>query len=366
MKIVQIGKYYPPVIGGIEKNVQQAAHAALRVASSHVICMRKGRGPRTNYLDDSVQVTELASYGALWRQEIVESPLERLRSIGPDVIHFHSPNPLLAFPVYKYIREHRSILVVSHHADLNRPFPVRMVANHAFLKMLLESRRIITYTKNFRDQARELFGLRGKVYVIPHGLKPPEKYECARVSPRASLCVGFLGRLEKWKGIQVLIDAVSRSDAARSIIVAGDGAYRARLQRYRAQHRSNCDVEFRGAVSGSDKEQFFEDIDVLALPSLNSGESYGQCLVEAQLRGIPVLASDLPTGVREICDYGKAGILVEPGNRQAWRDALKKISRPEIYKDLAVAGLAHALENYSEDTSVEKLGNFYGELFAER
>lgn len=48
-------------------------------------------------------------------------------------------------------------------------------------------------------------------------------------------------------------------------------------------------------------------------------------LIEALLLGKTIISSDCPTGPREILDYGRAGILVEPGNAQAMADAIENV-----------------------------------------
>lgn len=375
--IVQIGKYYLPEIGGIENNVRQVAHMAAQCAPSVVICMRRGRGAEELFDDGPVEVVRLRSRGAIWRQEVVASPVPHLRRLRPAIVHFHSPNPLMAFPVLNYMRRAPQVrLVISHHADLHRPEPVRSLANTAFRALLRRAERIISYTRHFAEHSAEIAAFQSKWEVIPHGVALPPCRAPAVAAPVAAsllapdsgnadarLRVGFLGRIEAWKGVQVILDALAGAPDW-DLVVAGDGGFLPALVRRAEGQGLAGRVTFPGRVTGDRKEAFFGAIDCLVLPSLNSGESYGQTLVEAQLRGIPVIASDLPTGVREICDFGRAGRLFPVGDAAALRTILEEFRNPASRQALAEAGRRHALANFAAPKVERRLVDFYARLLS--
>ena len=370
LSIVQIGKYYFPTVGGIENNVRQLAHACAGRFTSAVISMQRGAGPREEFHDDGVRVFRLRSYGNIWRQEIVESPEALLRQLRPDAIHFHTPNPLLASLTMRYVRRNPEVrVIVSHHADLQRPWPVRSVADRINRQLLEHADVIIAYTRTFAENSTELVGHLNKLKIIPHGVALPddEMVRNAR-SPqkRAPMFrLGFLGRVERWKGISVMLEALAL-DEQSSLLVAGEGSYRRQLER--TVHESGLAerVRFTGAVTGVVKEEFFDRIDCLVLPSLHTGESYGQVLVEAQLRGIPVMASDLPTGIREICDEGRAGLLFPVGDARAIAACLDRLRQPGVYSAVAAAGLARARRYFAEPVVRDRIISFYQSLFDDK
>lgn len=363
--VAQVGKYYAPETGGIENNVHQLAHACSKQFRSVVVCMRKKSGPQTTFSDHQVAVTLLKSYGAIWRQEIVVGCHRVLREYQPDIVHFHTPNPLLAFQVWRYVRSFRCRLVVSHHADLHRPEMIRKFANQATRKLLDRADKIVSYTKTFAQSSRELRSHQQKIALLPHGISlPPQGAPDPRLTIQGdTLKVGFLGRIEKWKGLDILLDVIA-GEKNIDLIIGGKGGYWNQLKKkvdaLQFQHR----VHFLGRVTGQEKEDFFRSIDVLVLPSLNTGESYGQVLVEAQLRGLPVISSNLPTGVREICDFGDAGLLFKPGSVNELTKCLKDIQDPATFSRLARTGQSLAMKRFSEPVVWSQIPELYKNLLS--
>lgn len=118
------------------------------------------------------------------------------------------------------------------------------------------------------------------------------------------ITLGFLGRVERIKGIEFLLEALKNStnDHIVKLRVAGvgDGNYIAELK----QKYSNLNVEFLGK---SDIRDFFPSIDALVVPSLWN-EPMGRVVLEANAAGIPVLASDRG-GIPEIVSVNKTGFV---------------------------------------------------------
>jgi glycosyltransferase involved in cell wall biosynthesis len=76
----------------------------------------------------------------------------------------------------------------------------------------------------------------------------------------------------------------------------------------------------------------------LLLPSRYEGFAFTP--LEAMARGCPVVASDIPA-VREIS--GEGALLVPPGDRGAWRDAIRRVAADEALRaDLRARGAATA------------------------
>ena len=122
------------------------------------------------------------------------------------------------------------------------------------------------------------------------------------------LRIGYLGRLFETKGVELLIDAVTRGldDSAR-LLLAGAGE-----PGYEQGRRERCagtpgKVTFLGVVP---PRELFGQIDVLAVPSLWR-EPFGRIVIEANAWGIPVVASRRG-GLPEIVDDGVTGFLFDP------------------------------------------------------
>ncbi|MGI8457549.1 MAG: glycosyltransferase [Propionibacteriaceae bacterium] len=186
-------------------------------------------------------------------------------------------------------------------------------------------------------------GLRREARLIPLGIDVDEFTPAPLpVRPGDPLVVGYVGRLEKHKGIDVLIKALATVPAA-TLHVYGGGPQEAAL-RTMAGARAMLDrVHFHGYLGQEQLAQAYRSLDVVAVPSLPTKgwlEQFCRVAVEAMASGIPVVASRsgaIPDVV------GDAGVLVEPGDVDGLRTALCDLRDPERRRALRDAGLQRAV-----------------------
>ncbi|MGZ8455009.1 MAG: glycosyltransferase family 4 protein [Gemmatirosa sp.] len=153
-----------------------------------------------------------------------------------------------------------------------------------------------------------------------------------------------VGRLERLKGVHVLLDALVRL-AARGVRptldVVGGGESLAEL-RARAERLGLTDrVRFLGWQNGEEVEQAMRGATVLVHPSV-APDAMPTVLKEALAVGTPVVASRL-AGIPEILDDGRCGVMVPPDDVEALADAIAALlADPARRRRLATAGRAHA------------------------
>lgn len=126
--------------------------------------------------------------------------------------------------------------------------------------------------------------------------------------PGAPIVVGYLGRMENTKGIEVLLDAVKRLPESKVTVLlggTGDDAYVDGLRR--AYSASN--VEFLGFVRPAD---FLQRIDLLVVPSVWE-EPLGRVIYEAYAHGVPSIVANVG-GMPEIVDEGRTGFVCRPAD----------------------------------------------------
>lgn len=127
----------------------------------------------------------------------------------------------------------------------------------------------------------------------------------------------YLGRLKRYKGVDVALRALASARGLRPDIVleiAGQGDDRARLERMARALRVDGAVRFLGFVPEEEKRRLLRRAWAVVFPSPKEG--WGITNVEAAACGTPALASDSP-GLRESVVQGETGYLVPHGDAAA-------------------------------------------------
>jgi glycosyltransferase involved in cell wall biosynthesis len=107
---------------------------------------------------------------------------------------------------------------------------------------------------------------------------------------------------------------------------------------------------------------------VFLLPSVGKrgggSETQGIVVQEAQLHGVPVIASAIG-GLPESLDYGSAGILVEPGNVEEMTDAVRMLSERRDSTDRMVERAhRYVMGKYLRQAVVSQHLHLYNQLVA--
>jgi glycosyltransferase involved in cell wall biosynthesis len=165
----------------------------------------------------------------------------------------------------------------------------------------------------------------GKIVLSRQGVTSELLEQAARSASRSSpgqLSVGYIGRLEDYKGAHVLLEAVAGlpPDVPVRVLVAGtasDPRYMQRLKRTAARDRR---IELVGSVERGDVPVFLRKLDVLAVPS-NYMETGPLVVLEAQAFGLPVMGARLG-GISERIRDGVDGWLLPPEDTAAWAAAI--------------------------------------------
>ena len=131
-----------------------------------------------------------------------------------------------------------------------------------------------------------------KTALIPNGVAVPEKIE--RRDEPGEMSLLYLGRLHPIKGIENLLEACHLVDAGSfnfRLIIAGQGdeEYVEELRKEITKLELKEKVEMVGYINESEKQDIFQQADVLILPS--HSENFGNVVAEALSYGIPVIAS---------------------------------------------------------------------------
>lgn len=171
----------------------------------------------------------------------------------------------------------------------------------------------------------EIAGVESKIKVTPNAVdlerfKPRETgfREEIGLDPEKTVVL-FVGNLVPQKGLKYLIDAWKELKSPAELVVVGDGPLRGVLEET-VKTEGITGVHFTGARR--DVEEIMPAADVFVLPSTSEGLPI--TLLEAFASGLPVVATSVG-GVKELVTPD-VGLVVDPEDTQALRDALDKIN----------------------------------------
>lgn len=181
---------------------------------------------------------------------------------------------------------------------------------------------------------------REQVVVIPPGVSF-DHYTPDAGARAPTPTFAYLGRLKKYKGVDVVIRAFAKVQDPRAVLeIAGAGDYRPALEALVASLDLGGRVRFLGFVSETEKLALLRRAWAVALASPKEG--WGLTNVEAEACGTPVVASDSP-GIRESVRHGETGFLTPHGDVPAMADAFDRLAKsPALVASMGVRARAFA------------------------
>jgi phosphatidyl-myo-inositol alpha-mannosyltransferase len=170
----------------------------------------------------------------------------------------------------------------------------------------------------------------------------------------------FVGRLEKRKGFDYLLEAYSKIKPefpeSRLIQVGPGVMLRKKYQRF-IDRNGIPDVIFAGYSTYNDLPRYYKTADIACFPSTGR-ESQGIVLLEAMSVGKPVIASNID-GYNSVLTDGVEGIAVPPRQPEDLAQALTRLLKDkQLCAQMGARGITRAKE-YEWSTIAAKLVDFY-------
>lgn len=282
-----------------------------------------------------------------------------------DVIHAHLPFPaLLGFA--PLLRVSTPYVVTYHNeiqADLGVPRLIHSVHNLLLRRFLAHASAIIVTTTDYATACPTLAHWQYKVRPVPIGFDADAFVASLQPTPRADDMLLFVGRLTYYKGVDVLLQALTRVRGAR-LVVVGDGPERRALQRLTGQLGLGDRVTWRGYVPDAELPTLYSSATALVLPSTGLSESFGIVQLEAQACGTPLISSALP-GVRTINPEGVTGLQVRPGDVDDLSRAIRSLLKDaNLRAQLGEQARRHVRQHFSVQRMLDGLEAVYREVWS--
>lgn len=181
------------------------------------------------------------------------------------------------------------------------------------------------------------------------------------------------GRLTRWKGQAVLIDALARLKRADSLanvraVLVGDSQGRSSYEAELRQRITANELEDTVVVTGhvNDMPAAYLAADIVVSASTGP-EAFGRVAAEAGAMERPVIATD-HGGAREILLPEKSGLMVEPGDSASLAAALRTLiaGGKKMRRAMGSVARAHIAERYTIERMCADTLAVYRDLLAGR
>jgi glycosyltransferase involved in cell wall biosynthesis len=359
------------VAGGVERGTIDVA-AALKAAGWNAIVASAG-GPMVYELEraGATHVTlPLASKNPFVIRANIDRLAALIRRFDVDIVHARSRAPAWSAR-YAVKRTGRHFVTTFHNA-----YGRGSILKNRYNAVMASGERVIAISHFVGEHVAASYGVPPeRLRVIPRGVDV-NRFDPDKVRPERLIAlmkawrlsdgvplVLLPGRLTRWKGQLVLIEAIARLQRPElHAVILGSGGARYRRELENAVMQTGAAGNFRFVEDCADIAVAYMLADVVVSAS-TLPEGFGRVIVEAQAMGRPVIAT-AHGGAQETVLPGETGWLVPPGDAEALAAALAQALDQDPAARLAMARreIAHAREYFSSSLMTRRTLAVYEEL----
>lgn len=256
-----------------------------------------------------------------WEKLTYSTALHYFRQHRPDVLHVILANSMVIQAAHE-----AGIPVL--YQEIATPWYAPEVKSYydTVESLLPRFSEIVGLSPTHAKLCRDRFSYSGPISILPFIGDSPESQRGTHSNQNDRIIFGYAARLERLKGIFVLLEAFARLYQERPDVylhIAGNGPHESEAIEQAARLGISDRCKFLGPYSGARaKADFMQSIDVLVHPSFAEGTP--NTIIEAMANGLPVIASAVGGIPDMISD--EMGIIVPPGDVSSLADALKTLS----------------------------------------
>jgi glycosyltransferase involved in cell wall biosynthesis len=366
MKVLQVGKFYPPHMGGIETHVQVLCRELQKRVNVEVLVASETKDDE-EFWDDRVKVTRVGTRLKLSGAPLCPGLSSKIRRAKADIVHLHLPNPPA---ILSYLASgHRGQVIATYHSDIVRQQFLAKAFDPILRLFLRKCAAIIATSEKYVETSPVLSDYVDRCRIIPYGI-PIKQFsaydsgEIARIrkqfGPRLIISVG---RLIYYKGFMHLVDAMRNIDG--HLLIVGEGHLREDLESRARANKVSHKITFLGEVLNDDIVPYYHAADVFALASIARSEAFGIVQLEAMACGKPVVNTDLDSGVPCVSLHDKTGLTVPPNDPVALAGAINKLLEdPELREAYGRAARDRVDDEFDQDVMLERMVELYSQVLS--
>lgn len=325
MRVAYVVSSYQPRVGGVEAHVQRLAEGCARAGDEVTVLTHQVDAACADEMIGAIRVLRFPLTSSAHNYPLSLDMFRYLRAHAADfdLAHAHSYHTLVG---HAAIRTSLPTVFTPHyHGTGHTTF-------RAFLhklykpvggKVFRSADAVVCVSEFERGLVIKDFpSVTNKVCVILNGTEF-EKYTISASDATARQPIVLVaGRLERYKNIDLIIQAFRGLLSEARLIVVGDGPDRPRLERIAKSNESHYPVEFAGRISDAAITALFAQCRVVV--SASDHEAFGLTVAEGLAAGARVVASNIPAHV-EIAQLAGASApiaLVDPRDTRRFTEAI--------------------------------------------
>lgn len=316
-------------VGGIERIKLNLASAFIARGVQVDLVLVKAEGSLRSHVPSNARLINLNSRRTLFA---LRPLLHYLRAEQPRVmLSSQTHNNVLAiwarrlsgFPNRLAVCEHINMQEMVKYSPLRdrfRPLVARKFYPYADVIIAVSNGVAKSLSTSSRIPLSQIHVIYNPIELADIEEKSQGKADHPWLQSKTEPVVIAVGRLTKQKDYSTLINAISILRRHRSIrlVILGEGEQRNTLMQLIRELKLESDVSLPGYIDNP--LPYMHHADIFALSS--KWEGLPNVLIEALACGVPIVATNCPSGPAEILDGGKYGKLIPVGNAQALADAI--------------------------------------------
>lgn len=372
MKVLHIGKYYPPFFGGVEKvNFDLVETLNEKGVETDVFCFNHEQGSKTTTINYKIFRTSV--WATKFSTPLSFSVFKDLKKIYQDydIIHLHMPNPTaaLAFQFLPF----KGRIILHWHLDIVKQKMIKIAYKPLQTHIIKKSDAIIVTSPDYLESSSDLKPFRDKCHVIPLGIDDSyltenlsfeedwlEKYKGKKV-------VFSLGRLIYYKGFEYLIDAAKLLDEDTIILIGGVGALQEELQQQIEDNSLQERVKLLGKIPTEELATYYKLADVFCLPSIERSEAFGIVLLEAMACGCALISTSMGSGTSWVNQHQETGLVVPAKNSEEIAKAIAVITNDKaLNKKFSKNARERFENNFKLEQMTERTLDLYHDLYGQK
>ncbi|KEI71949.1 glycosyltransferase [Endozoicomonas elysicola] len=340
MNILQVNKFYYPVMGGVETVCKQHSEFLAKKHSVTILCVQEKFSLFTQLeIINNVKVYRCSSLGTFFSMPVSLSfVFYYIRLfLKSDLVFFHLPFPMADFVFFltRFIKRRTKIFAVWHSDIVKQGFLKRLLkpllnsSVYNVDKIIVTSPKLVSYSEFLKP-----YMLKDKIVVLPLSVNVDDvnvsanNYKGKLLGTLDNIDGCFFGRLCYYKGVDVLMDALllAKKDGFEPrIVIAGEGEYSSLISDKIKEYSLDNVIFINRFLDSDEKYWLLQKSKCFLFPSVERSEAFGITQIESMSLGTPVINTNLPSGVPWVSIHRQTGFTVDPKNPLQLYLALKEM-----------------------------------------